>query len=109
MVERRPLQQRDKRGHEENKRQHAVVEREDAQDTPHIEVAEVVRFVVSIVQNTCDQEAGQDKEILLPAGQMPLNNGGDEIELLDANGNQIDFVSYTGDQVSSGEEVMFDL
>ena len=44
-VERRPPQQRNQRGDEEDESQHAVVEREDAQQTPHVEVAEVMRLV----------------------------------------------------------------
>ena len=61
-VERRPPQQRDQRGHEEEECQHAVVEREDAQDAPHVEVAEVVRLVAGVIEDAGDEEAGQDEE-----------------------------------------------
>ena len=62
VVERRPPQQRDQRGHEEEERQHAVVEREDAQEAPHVKVAEVMRLVTGVVEDAGDEEAGQDEE-----------------------------------------------
>jgi hypothetical protein len=34
--------------------------------------------------------------IQLAAGELPLNNGGDEVELLDAGGNSVHVVSYPG-------------
>ena len=70
VVERRPPQQRDQRGHEEDERQHAVVEREDAQEAPHVEVAEVVRLVAGVVENAGDEEAGQDEEQLDAVGPV---------------------------------------
>jgi len=62
VVERRPSQQRDQRSHEEEERQHAIVERKNAQDAPHVEVAKVVRLVAGVVENAGDEEAGQDEE-----------------------------------------------
>jgi hypothetical protein len=43
---------------------------------------------------------------MLANGQLPLNNGGDEIELLDAAGNSVHVVSYTGGQAGSGEVIL---
>ena len=70
VVQRRPPQQRDQRRHEEDERQHAIVEREDAEDAPHVEVAEVVRLVVGVVEDASDQEAGQDEEQLNAVGPV---------------------------------------
>ena len=41
------------------------------------------------------------------AGQMPLNNNGDDIELLLANGQVVDNVSYVVGQVSPEREIRF--
>src|SRR5215472_8666575 len=62
VVERRPPQQRDQRGHKEDQRQHAVVEREDAQDAPYVEIAKVVRLVARVVEDAGDEKTGQDEE-----------------------------------------------
>ena len=62
VIQRRPLQKRDQRGHEEEERQNAVVEREDAQQAPHVKVAEIGGLVTGIVKDTGDEEAGQDEE-----------------------------------------------
>ena len=70
VVQRRPPQQRDQRGHEEDERQHAIVEREDAEEAPHVEVAEVVRLVVGVVEDAGDEEAGQDEEQLDAVGPV---------------------------------------
>ena len=70
VVQRRPPQQRDQRRHEEDERQHAIVEREDAEEAPHVEVAEVVRLVVGVVEDASDQEAGQDEEQLNAVGPI---------------------------------------
>jgi hypothetical protein len=43
---------------------------------------------------------------MLAKGQLPLNNGGDEIELLRAAGNSVQVVSYLGSQTGSGEIVV---
>jgi hypothetical protein len=50
--------------------------------------------------------AGAERMIMLANGQLPLNNGGDEIELLDAAGNSVQVVSYTGGQAESGEVIL---
>jgi hypothetical protein len=64
VVEGRAPHHRNQRGHKEDERQHAVVEREDAQEAPHVKVAEVVRLVMGVVEDAGDEEAGQDKEQL---------------------------------------------
>ncbi|MGM0490365.1 MAG: lamin tail domain-containing protein [Planctomycetota bacterium] len=46
-------------------------------------------------------------KVRLAARQMPLNNSGDEIELLDAQGQVVDKVSYVAGQVSPGREIRF--
>jgi hypothetical protein len=53
-------------GDEEDESQHAVVERENAQERPHVEVAEVVRLVSGVVEDAGDEEAGQNEEQLDP-------------------------------------------
>ena len=40
--------------------------------------------------------ASSELAVELSDGQMPLNNGGDEVELLNADGDLVDFVSYSG-------------
>ena len=70
VVKRGSPQQRDKRGHEEDERQHAIVEREDAEEAPHVKVAAIVRFVMGIVENARDQETGQDEEQLNAVGPV---------------------------------------
>jgi hypothetical protein len=48
---------------------------------------------------------GAELTVSLASGQMPLNNGGDEIEFLDAAGNSVQVVNYSEDQVSSGQVI----
>jgi endonuclease/exonuclease/phosphatase family metal-dependent hydrolase len=50
--------------------------------------------------------AGADLIINLGAGQMPLNNGGDEIELQNDSGQLVHIVSYLGSDVSPGVEIV---
>jgi hypothetical protein len=50
--------------------------------------------------------AGAELTITLVNGELPLNNGGDEIELLDAAGNSVQLVSYTGGRAGSGEVII---
>ena len=50
---------------------------------------------------------GGDLKIHLAAGQMPLNNNGDAIELLNAESQVADKVSYSSGQVSPGREIQF--
>ncbi|MEQ8906874.1 lamin tail domain-containing protein [Ekhidna sp.] len=52
-------------------------------------------------------DANSEKKIMLTGDKMPLNNTGDEIELLDDNGDLIDFASYRDSQVSSGVAIRF--
>ena len=40
---------------------------------------------------------------------MPLNNGGDEVELVDPGGTTVHFVSYTGAQAGPGAVITFGL
>jgi len=46
-------------------------------------------------------------KVRLVDGNMPLNNNGDDIELLDAIGRVVDSAHYTADQVSPGREIWF--
>lgn len=43
----------------------------------------------------------------LQAGQMPLNNGGDTVALIDANGNVLDRATYAESQASGNTFVAF--
>lgn len=52
--------------------------------------------------------AYEERTIQLPEGQLPLNNGGDEIELVDPDGRCLQAVRYTGDQATAGSEVHVD-
>jgi hypothetical protein len=49
--------------------------------------------------------AGAELTIQPAEGQLPLNNDGDEIELLDAAGNSVHVISYTGGQAVSGQVI----
>jgi len=49
--------------------------------------------------------SGAELKIRLRAGQMPLNNNGDEIELLDAASSIVDKVRYTSGQVVPGRQI----
>jgi len=50
---------------------------------------------------------GASKTITLSSGQIPLNNSGDEIELIDPDGNIIEIVSYTRSEVNVGVTIEF--
>ena len=50
---------------------------------------------------------GTSLTITLPKNKMPLNNKGDDIILIDANGKDIHSVSYTESQVKEGVEIEF--
>lgn len=50
--------------------------------------------------------AGAERVITLPAGAMPLNNGGDEIELKNDSGEVVPVVNYTSGQVTQGIEII---
>lgn len=52
-------------------------------------------------------EGGEELRVNLRSGQMPLNNGGDEIELLDSDGRSIHKVTYRGGQALPGREIRF--
>lgn len=45
--------------------------------------------------------------ILLTAGEVPLNNGGDEIQLRDATGATVSLRSYVAGQAVSGQILSF--
>jgi hypothetical protein len=49
--------------------------------------------------------ASAESIIHLAEGQLPLNNGGDEIELLDAGGNSVHVVSYSSGQAVPGQVI----
>ena len=51
--------------------------------------------------------AGGELKVHLRAGQMPLNNNGDEIELFDAQGRVVHKVRYSSGQVVPGREIRF--
>src|SRR5207248_11317429 len=70
VVERRPLKNRDQRGRKEKERQHAVVERENAKEAPHVEVAEVMGRAVVIIKNASDEKPGQDEKQLNAIGPV---------------------------------------
>jgi endonuclease/exonuclease/phosphatase family metal-dependent hydrolase len=52
-----------------------------------------------------DLAAGERKRFDLPTGVLPLNNGGDNIALIDPSGETRQRVTYTSSQAGSGEEV----
>ena len=52
-------------------------------------------------------EAGAELQIDLLNGQMPFNNSGDEIELLNVIGDSVHFVSYSGGDAVSGAVIDF--
>ncbi len=51
--------------------------------------------------------AGEDREISLPAGKLPLNNTGDEVLLLDPDGRIQSKVAYFASDVVSGQTIEF--
>ena len=51
--------------------------------------------------------AGSTKTVLLLNGQMPLNQDGDKITLLNPAGDTVDEVEYTEAQVSPGQPITF--
>ena len=54
------------REHQEQQREHRVVQREDAERPPGIEIAEVVPVAFGIQQEARDQESGEDEEGVHP-------------------------------------------
>ena len=52
-------------------------------------------------------EAGEDLEISLLAGKLPLNNTGDEVLLLDPDGRIQSKVSYSASDVTAGQQIEF--
>jgi endonuclease/exonuclease/phosphatase family metal-dependent hydrolase len=51
--------------------------------------------------------AGGRVTIILPANNLPLNNDGDDVILLDPQGQVKHQVSYTGSQAQSGQTIVF--
>lgn len=51
--------------------------------------------------------SGEVRQVDLAHGQMPLNQNGDKIALLNPAGNEVDSVEYTSGQVSSGVPINF--
>lgn len=51
--------------------------------------------------------AGQSRTFTLPANVMPLNNSGDEVSVVDSQGNIVHTVSYLTSQVKPGQEIAF--
>jgi hypothetical protein len=52
-------------------------------------------------------EPRETRELKLQAGEMPLNNRGDEITLFDQNGKIMNAVSYSASDVVSGQSIQF--
>lgn len=50
---------------------------------------------------------GDRRTLVMETNSMPLNNGGDEIRLIDPNGRERDRVSYSGTDAASGHVVEF--
>ena len=53
-------------------------------------------------------KANDTKTFTLPVNKMPLNNSGDEVFLFNAQDELLDHVSYTRQDVVSGEEIVFE-
>lgn len=51
--------------------------------------------------------AGERRRVTLPANRLPLTNSGDEVLLVDPQGNIRHRVSYTGSQAGSGQVITF--
>ena len=51
--------------------------------------------------------SGEQREITLPAGSLPLNNNGDEITLFSDDGVQQDHVAYSAAEVKSGTPIAY--
>ncbi|HET9529217.1 MAG TPA: lamin tail domain-containing protein, partial [Blastocatellia bacterium] len=51
--------------------------------------------------------AGSRLTIVLSPNTMPLNNDGDDVKLIDPQGQIKHRVSYTGSQAQSGQRVVF--
>ena len=51
--------------------------------------------------------AGAKRKIELADGQMPLNQGGYEIRLLNPAGETVHTVTYSGSQVQPGQTITF--
>ncbi len=56
---------------------------------------------------TASIAGGEEREIVLQAGQMPLNNTGDEVVLLDPDGKLQSKVSYSASDVVPGQPIQF--
>jgi micrococcal nuclease len=52
-------------------------------------------------------DAGQEKKIVLQGDQMPLNNTGDEVVLLDPDGKIQNTASYSASDVVAGQPIQF--
>jgi len=50
---------------------------------------------------------GDNLKINLPAGKLPLNNTGDEIRFVDAEGKLRHTVQYSASDVKSGQSIAF--
>ncbi|MDM4019340.1 lamin tail domain-containing protein [Roseiconus lacunae] len=57
---------------------------------------------------TGELAAGQELNITIPEGDLPLNNGGDELVLINSSGTIVDTASYTSGQAGPGQTVTFD-
>ena len=57
---------------------------------------------------TGELSVGQSLSIDIPEGDLPLNNGGDELVLLNSSGTIVDSASYTARQAGPGRTVAFD-
>lgn len=51
--------------------------------------------------------SGEEMKVHLSRGQLPLNNNGDVIHLLDRRGRQVHRVGYGGEQVAAGRVLSF--
>jgi hypothetical protein len=51
---------------------------------------------------------GSNMELVMASHDMPLNNGGDTVEVVRPDGTIAHSVSYTGEQVLSGQPVAFE-
>jgi hypothetical protein len=51
--------------------------------------------------------AGATRAITMSVFSMPLNNSGDDVSLIDPQGHVVHHVSYTGNQVQTGQVVTF--
>ncbi len=56
------VRDRERRQNDEEERERAVIERENAERSTHVEVSEVARRVFRVVEDSGDQETGEDEE-----------------------------------------------